>query len=879
MERQSLANEKTKNGDKSPAGIIYADYESQIKNRKGDTKFMDLFWPGMFLVEMKSKGKNLDLAMNQALGYYTLLSKNQEPRYILACDFENWYLRDKKENTDHWFTLSELADNIGLFGFMTNRPKTVLGDPVNIKAAEIIGCIFDSLKEGDYPDGEVEYFLTRVVFCLFADDTGIFQDQGMFQSYIRDRTREDGSDLSIYLDRLFRTLNQRRDDRPKMLDSRTRAFPYINGDLFGRDVAFPEFDHGLRDLLIQAGDYDWSKVSPVIFGTMCQTVMDRDARARLGVHYTIEENILKVIRPLFLDELNAELDEIEAMEGASKIDRLCEFQDKLAGLRFFDPACGSGNFLVITYRELRNMERRIIMMIYGYTEKRLDADKLSKVNVNQFYGIEIARFSARIAEISLWMMDHRMNLELSKTYGLAFRRIPISERPHIRVGDALEFDWSELLPVKECSYILGNPPFGGSKKLSKHQRAQIKKLANLGGSGGTLDYVTGWYLKAAQYIDKRIHVGLVSTNSITRGEQVGQLWPLIYKHGVDITFAYDSFLWESDAEGKASVTVVIIGLAKGNGRKRLFLYDDDGETIEGNPEHISPYLVGSNKRLPVVVESSKNLNGLSKMIMGSKPIDDGEYIFDDEQKSKFLEKEPDAEQFMRPYINARDFLNNKNRWILALHDVEPIQLRRMPEVAKRVENVKKFRGKSISEATRKLAETPTRYHLNVLPGKPFLVIPGVSSEKRKYVPIGYVEPPAIPSNATLIIENATLGLFGLLTSAMHVLWLKTVGGRLKNDVRYSAGIVYNTFPMPEDDLRKLEPYAQKILDVRKEHETSSLADMYDPTTMPDDLKKAHKKLDRMVEKLYRKEQFESDQERIEYLLEGYQNMVGAQMTL
>ena len=837
---------------------------------------MDCFWKGKFMIEMKSLGENLDEAMDQALNYYLQLKKDQEPRYILVCDFEHWYLRDKKENTDHFFILSELVQNIGLFGFMTNRHKLIRADPVNLHASEILGKIFDMLKASGYGTHHTEYFLTRLVFCLFADDTGIFGDHGKFQSYIKNSTHEDGSDLGRYLAYLFRVLNQDRDSRSQTMDSKTRSFPYINGALFERPIEFPDFNTKMRELLIQAGEYDWSKVSPAIFGNMFQTVMDQDARREMGAHYTSEENILKVIRPLFLDDLNEEYDEInKTMDGDLKKVKFIEFQNKLASLKFLDPACGSGNFLVIAYREIRRLEHRVIMKIYGYDGNRIDTDQLSKVDVDQFYGIELIEFSARIAETSLWMMDHIMNVELSKRYGYPFRRIPIKKKPNIVWRDALEVDWNEIIASEQCSYIFGNPPFSGSKMMTFEQREQIKRISNLGKSGGTLDFVTGWFIKASQYMNDKTLIGFVSTSSITQGEAVGQLWTLLYKNGLEIDFAYTSFKWESESKKAANVSVVIIGMSK-RSRTQKTLFFGDSE-LEDKPKNISPYLFSIETKPIIVLESSKPLNGLNPIKVGSQLIDGGFFTFTTSEKDEFLVKEPESVRFFKPYINAKDFIDNKQRWILVLKDIHSKELGSLPEIKKCVESVRDFRSNSKRDVTKKLANTPTIFAHNVIPTKEFLIIPRVSSENRKYIPIGYVKPPAIPSDATMIMENATLELFGLITSKMHMVWLKIIGGKLESRLRYSGGLVYNTFPIPHNKLDILKVHAEKILNIR-EKDNSSLADLYHPTTMPPSLLKAHQKLDEQVEKLYRKKPFESDQQRINFLLEEYQKMIDNNQT-
>jgi len=852
---------------------IVAEFERNPGSN--ESKRMDLFWRKNMLIEMKSFGEDLFDAMDQALDYYKKLKLDDIPRYILACDFQNWFLLDKKENTEHHFNLSELADNLGLFGFITGRPKRTPPAPVNIQASEMLGRIFDSLKASGYTSHHLEYFLTRLVFCLFADDTGIFGDYGKFQSFIKEQTSKDGSDLGVYLMNLFQVLNQHADDRSKLLDPKTRSFPYIDGELFAKQIQFPVFNAEMRQLLIDAGQYDWSKVSPAIFGNMFQTVMDQDARRDMGAHYTSEENILKVIRALFLDELNEEFDKINEIKDDSKKDRFIQFQDKLANLKFLDPACGSGNFLVISYREIRRIEHRVIMKIHGNEGKRTDTDELSKVDVDQFYGIELIEFSARIAETALWMMDHIMNLELSKRYGLAFRRIPIKKHPHIEWRDALEVDWNDILPASECSYILGNPPFGGSKFQSEEQRKQIQDLANIAKSKGTLDYVCGWYLKAGQYVNEKTSIGFVSTNSITQGEQVAQLWPiLVAKYGLNLNFAYQQFKWKSEAKGTAGVTVVILGLSKNNKKEKKLFHNDEDQTIE-NPIYISPYLIGSNEPIPLVKKSSKPINGLSKMITGTQVIDDNNYIFTDIQKEEFLAKEPDAESLFRPFIGAQEFLHGTQRWLLNVSDADPKKLRSLPETNKRIDLVKLFRSQRDRVATKRLAEFPMDYQIKQIPDKPFLVIPEHSSEKLEYIPIAYEEPPTIPTHKVRFIPNASIELFGLLTSKMHMIWNNVIGGKLEIRNIYSIGMVYNTFPTPNTKLDNLKQYAEKILNIRESYRpTLTLFDLYNGNTMPTDLKKAHLSLDGAVEKLYRKKPFESDYERIKFLLTKYKEIIG-----
>ena len=682
-------------------------------------------------------------------------------------------------------------------------------------------------------------------------------------------------------------LNTPVDQRQAKLDEDLARFPYVNGDLFAARLTIPDFDAAMRSALIDACRFDWAAISPAIFGALFQSVMDAAERRAQGAHYTTEKNIVKVIGPLFLDDLRAEFNRLRARKDKRRRGELTAFQKRLGGMKFFDPACGCGNFLIIAYRELRELEIDLIRELRrgrgDEAQRMLDATDLSQITVDQFYGIEIGEFPVRIAETALWMMDHIMNNRLSLAFGRSYVRIPLEGSPHILNADALETDWTALLPPEECSYVFGNPPFGGAKFQSEEKRAQVRRIAALGKSGGTLDYVTAWFIKAGEYVQTgRARIGFVATNSITQGEQVAQLWPLLFaRTKLAIAFAHRTFAWGSDARGKAHVHVVIIGfdgLKTVRVDKRLFSYPD----IKGEPEEtlhaaLSPYLFDAGGLADphlTVREESRPINGMGKLIIGSKPIDGGHYIFTAKERTAFLDMEPAAESFLRPYIGAREYLQGGARWILALHNAEPNALKRLPRVRERVAAVRRYREASKSKPTQKLAETPTLYHVNVLPTAPFLVIPEVSSERREYVPIGWLEPPVIPSSLVRVLENATLADFALLTSAMHMAWLRHVGGRLKSDYRYSIGLVYNTFPTPPADanLSKLEPLAQAVLDARAAHPDATLADLYDPDLMPPNLRRAHQAIDRTMDRLYRRTGFASERERVEHLFMLYEKM-------
>ena len=643
----------------------------------------------------------------------------------------------------------------------------------------------------------------------------------------------------------------------------------------------------MRDKLLDACRFDWSNISPAIFGALFQSVMDPAERRAQGAHYTTEKNILKVIEPLFLDDLRAELARLKLRKDNRRRADLRRFQEKLGRMTFFDPACGCGNFLIVAYRELRELEIEVLKEIHP--ERQLDAlaETLSVVDVDQFYGIELGEFPARIAETALWMMDHIMNNKLSLEFGQTYTRIPLTASPHIVHGDALEMDWAGLLPPESCSFVFGNPPFGGAKYQSPEQREQVRRVARLGKGGGTLDYVTAWFIKAGEYVRTgRARIGFVATNSITQGEQVAQLWPILFQRcRLEIAFAHRTFAWGSDARGMAHVHVVILGLDRREDARpdrRLFSYPD----IKGEPEEsvhavLSPYLFDAGGLADphlTVREESAPVNELPKLISGSQPIDDGQYIFKtDRERAEFLLAEPGAEPYLRPYISSRDYLNNRSRWILALHDAPPNALAQMPIVRDKIARVREFRSRSKRKQTLRLADYPTRYNVNVVPESPFLVIPKVSSERREYVPVGWLQPPTIPSDLVFVLENATLSEFAILTSAMHMAWLRQLGGRLKSDYRYSIGIVYNTFPLPPGFLggkhgTVLEPLAQAIIDARAAWPDATLADLYDPDLMPPNLRVAHQRLDRAVDRLYKRGGFASERERVEHLFMLYERM-------
>ncbi len=867
-----------------------ARYEQHVAKLDNHSGFIDLFWPGVLLVEQKSAGRDLGKAYEQAGEYFDALPERERPRYILVSDFQTFELHDLDERQVVAFPLAELPRHVESFGFILGVQRRVFRDqdPANIEAAELVGRLHDALAAAGQEGHDLERFLVRVVFCMFADDTGVFEPRDIFLDFIEERTSEDGADLGPWLAQLFEALDTPEDTRAATLDEDLARFPYVNGDLFKERIRIFSFDAAMRAALLDACRFDWSNISPAIFGALFQSVMDPVERRAQGAHYTTEKNILKVIEPLFMDDLRAEFERVRKRRGRGRLAALHRFQAKLGSLTFFDPACGCGNFLIIAYRELRLLEIEVIREIRkasdatGQTE--LDVGWQSVVDVDQFYGIEIGEFPARIAETALWMMDHIMNNRLTLEFGRMYARIPLEKSPHIVHGDALEADWSDLLAPDDCSFVLGNPPFSGfvMRIVGKQQQAK-QTMIELGATGSRLDYVAAWFLKAGKYLaGGRARIGLVATNSITQGEQVAQLWPALFDlYGLEIVFAHRTFAWGSDARGKAHVHVVILGLADRSttpNRRRLFFYDSPkGEPEEIGVTAIGPYLIdaGGLADCHLIVKRSRiSLAGLPPISVGTKPVDNGHYIFDADERRAFIAREPRAAGLLRPFVGGQEYINGRERWLLHVSDESPAMLRSLPVVMERIGAVRRYREKDAGRLGRSLADRPTEYHVSIIPATPFLVIPEVSSERRTYVPIGWLESPCIPSNQLLVVQDAGLWLFGLLTSAMHMAWLCHVGGRLESRYRYSSGLVYNTFPVPPDDanLSKLEPLAQAVLDARAAHPDATLADLYDPDLMPPDLRRAHQALDRTVDRLYRRSGFASERERIEHLFMLYEKM-------
>ncbi len=894
-------------------------FEHRVKKLDDKDGYIDLLWKGTILIEMKSRGKNLDKAYDQAKEYTYGLKQHELPKYILISDFENFRLYDLEEDKVVDFKLDALINNVQHFGYILGYQKKVYKeqDPANIKAAELMGKLHDRLEDIGYNGHPLEVYLVRILFLLFAEDTTIFNKQ-QFQEYIEQRTNEDGSDLASKLQELFQVLNTPKTYRFKNLDEQLSDFPYVNGKLFEENLPTASFDSKMRQALLECCYIDWSKISPAIFGSMFQSVMNPKERRNLGAHYTSETNILKLIKPLFLDDLWKEFETIKDNKN-----KLPEFHKKLSTLKFLDPACGCGNFLVITYRELRLLELEILRASNKTGQRVLDVSEIIWLDVDMMYGIEYEEFPARIAEVAMWLIDHQMNMQISNEFGQYFVRLPLKKSAKIVHGDALKTEWQSLLnPINEINviakhaniyltqeakeeyktvnvqtetfkihkgkrpefsapkpfdYILGNPPFSGSKIMNQNQRdSVVKEFDNIQGAG-VLDYVTAWYGKAAKYIQStQTKVAFVSTNSIVQGEQTSILWgQMLNKYKIKIHFAHRTFKWSNEAKGNAAVYCVIIGFANyDTNNKCIFEYEDiKGEAHEIKAKNINPYLVDAkdlliNKRTTAICK-------VPKIKFGNQPIDGGWLILDEQEKYEAVKNEPFIEKYIRRYFGSEEFINGRVRYCLWFENFDPSELKSSKFLMSRIGNVRKFRLESERKDTQKLADIPTQFAFKSHEESEYIIIPSVSSERRKYIPIGFMSANEIASNLCLIIPNAKLFHFGILTSLMHMAWVKSVCGRLKSDYRYSNGIVYNNYPWPENPTEKqikaIEVAAQNVLEVRSAFPNSTMADLYEPDGMPPLLIKAHNELDKAVDLAYRSQQFTTEAKRMEFLFELYGN--------
>ncbi len=896
----------------------FASFEHRVKKLDDKDGYIDLLWKGTILIEMKSRGKNLDKAYQQAKDYLHGLKQHELPKYILVSDFENFKLYDLEEDNLVEFTLKELVKNVQHFSYLLGYNKKVYKeqDPANIKAAELMGKLHDRLEDIGYNGHALEVYLVRILFLLFAEDTTIFNKQ-QFQEYIEQRTAEDGSDLASKLQELFQVLNTAKENRFKNLDEQLADFPYVNGKLFEENLPTASFDSKMRQALLNCCYIDWSRISPAIFGSMFQSVMNPKERRNLGAHYTSETNILKVIKPLFLDELWKEFENIKDNKN-----KLPEFHKKISTLKFLDPACGCGNFLVITYRELRLLELEILRQQYK-SQMATSIENIIWLDVDMMYGIEYEEFPARIAEVAMWLIDHQMNMQISNEFGQYFVRLPLEKAAKIVHGNALQIEWRDLLkkqvveievenatlivndPSEEYQtvnirtknltiiderasttekitikntfdYILGNPPFIGKSMQSEDQKKDMEKVfAGVKGTG-VLDYVSAWYVKSAQLIQNtKTKVAFVSTNSISQGEQVGILWNLLFNHyKIKIHFAHRTFSWRNEAKGNAAVHVVIIGFANyDSSNKTIYDYEDvNDEPHEIKVKNINPYLIEGKDN--TILKRTTPICNISPMTYGSMPNDGGYLLLNEDEKNELIFNEPDAKKFIRKFVMGEELINSIPRYCLWLENISPDELNTFKEVSQRVQRVFDVRSSSNRTATKKLAQFASLFGEMRQPLQDYIALPRVSSELRKFIPITILPKETIAGDKVYTISSASKFDFGILISTMHMSWMRITSGRLKSDYSYSTQLTYNNFPWPENPTKKqieaIENAAQKVLDARLEFPKSSLANLYASKKMPPALVKAHNELDKAVDLAYRPQAFTSEAKRIEFLFELYE---------
>lgn len=876
-----------------------AAFERKVKGlEKGSGRGrIDLLWPGRFMAEHKSKGRDLDEAMQQAIDYVQVLEAHERPQWVAVSDFGQIRLQEVATGEAHQFPLADLPKQVERFAFLIGKQLRHQreADPVNVNAAQQMGKLHNLLEDSGYTGHDLEVLLVRLLFLLFGDDTGLWDETDLFHDLLADETRSDGQDTGTTLARLFQVLDTPRDKRQANLPELFAAFPYVNGELFKERIDLADFSPKMRQMLLDACTLDWGAVSPAIFGSMFQAVMDETERRELGAHYTSEANILKALGPLFLDELHAMR---EAARGSKA--KLQTFLDLLPRLRFLDPACGSGNFLLLAYRELRRLELDALAELFkdrlAGGQQVLNIASQIRVNVGQFYGIEYDEFPAQIARVAMWLADHQANIEASRTLGQNFVNLPLTQAAHIRYDDALEVDWLEHLHLEQDAeqlsrvYIVGNPPFVGYNVMSEAQHEQIKRLYSGIKNAGRLDYVAGWYAKAAQLMnqaqktwpDLTLGAALVSTNSVVQGEQVAPIWgKVLNDYRQFITFAHQTFKWSNEAPGQAAVHCVIVGFSpKAAKTPRLFTYASvTGQPLEQQAESINAYLMNGPHVLVGRLQEPLRPE-VPNIFFGSMARDGGNLIFQSEREYRQqIDMEPGSEKLIRLFVDSQDSINGKYRWCLWLKDVPPSEIAKFPQILERIRKVREFRQKSRAASTRQMAQTPGLFAQIAHRDLPSLVVPRHSSEKREYIPLMMVPATTIASDATLFVPGADAFHFGVMQSRLHMDWMRMVSGRLESRYRYSKDLSYNTFPWPDRASLKLaqmqavEQAAQQVLDARAKYPNNTLADLYDPLTMPAELRKAHNALDRAVEALYSLKSGSTEAQRLALLLTKYQELV------
>lgn len=879
-----------------PFSII--SFENRVK--LSNTSFIDAYIrPTHVLIEQKSIEKDLRSPIPQSDGttltpfkqakrYASELPYSDRPRWIVICNFQefNVYDMENPQGEPEVIYLKDLENEYNRLSFLVDDSNAHIKKEleVSIKAGEIVGVLYEKLLDQyhhpDSPESQksLNKLCVRLVFCLYAEDAGIFGTKNMFHDYM---SQFSAGEFREKLIKLFRTLDTLPEDRDPYEDEKLLAFPYVNGGMFSGEIEIPRITEEIRDLILQraSDDFDWSQISPTIFGAVFESTLNPETRRAGGMHYTSIENIHKVIDPLFLDDLKADLAGIKAEKVAkTKREKAIAYQNKLASLKFLDPACGSGNFLTESYTSLRRLENDTLRIIYGADRVIGELDNPIKVSIDQFYGIEINDFACAVAQTALWIAESQMMRETDEIVGFDLDPLPLKTYTNIHEGNALRIDWNEVIPASELDYIMGNPPFIGYAVQSPSQKEDMRNLFtdSMGKPfpfAGKIDYVAAWYRKGTEFMksNTQIHAAFVSTNSITQGEQVAFVWKdLVETHGLQFDFAYRTFQWDSEASLKAHVYCVIIGFSLDRlSKKSKYIFGDERLTVS----NINSYLYDAPN---VYIESrTKPLCSIPSMVYGNKPVEGGFLILSDEERLALISKYPFVEQYVHLFLGAEEFIYNKKRFCLWLVNVNPLDIRKCPPLAERIENVRSMRLASKKEATRKLADTPTLFAEIRQPNEYYMAIPEVSGERRKYVPIGFMGPDIICSNKIQLIPLATKYHFGILTSIVNMAWLRVVCGRLGMSYDYSAKIVYNNFPWPnptEEQIKKIESTAQMILDARALFPENSFADIYDDTAMPPVLRKAHRVNDAAVMEAYGFRKDMTEPEIVAELFKMYQKL-------
>lgn len=857
-----------------------AQFEAHARRvTTGNRGRIDVFWPRVLLCEHKSAGKDLAQAEHQALDYLDSIDASEQPKAIITSDFANIRLLDLEAGGEAiTIKTTDLAKEVERFGFIIGykRPRFQNEDEANIQAARLMGKLYEELSKDGYEGHEASILLTRLLFLLFGDDTGMWQ-RGLFSEFVAERTNADGSDLGPQLSLLFQELDKPETKRSQALDEYLKRFPYVNGGLFKERLDIPSFDRHMRDQLLEACGFDWGNISPAIFGSLFQTIKTKESRRELGEHYTPEKFILRTIGPLFLDEL---MEQIESNKSSAK--ELQKIREKLRGNNYLDPACGCGNFLIVAYKHLRKAELKILIYLNQLTESgtQLTTDPTLglAVSLSQFSGIEIEEWPARIAETAMFLADHQANLELAQTFGETPDRLPISSQAKIVIANALRQDWTDICRVGDQTFIFGNPPFGGARLINDQQREDIEYIWGDTKSSGNLDYVACWHYIASKLMSNcNARTALVSTNSLAQGEQPQVIWGKLGLFNMKIDFAHQTFSWASEAPGKAAVHCVVIGFSRQSVKREKWLFtysSNQSEPVGHRVPNINGYLVEgpdvlvSNRRQPLQA-------GIQRMTYGSMPIDDGHLSdISDDEAIEIRANDPIAAKYLMRLIGAKELINGQIRWCLWLKNADPTDLKNSFEIRKRIELVRRFRLESKRDATRKLANTPHLFAFDSQPTTAYLAIPRVSSENRRYVPIALVEPDVIASDALQTIDNATPYTFGILTSSTFMAWNSAVSGRLKSDFRISGEITYNNFPWPtrERATTDIEDCSKEVLAIRNQFLDLTLATLYDRLSMPKALNDAHLKLDHAVLAQYGLSKNSTDGEILKHLFGLYESL-------